>query len=319
MWNLKSRNQTVKVRRNGYVFQVDPDNPFVRFFGGGGTEFEQYDPYAGTGVRDLYSQLSEILSGQMGQGITPYGGQIVPGASQLQQQGFGLAQGLGPLATGAGQFFGDVLGQQAAGGGQYQQLAGQGIQDIMQPWDPASATQMWETAFKAPAMQTWQQDVIPSIMERYAGQGAADSGAMGRTLARSGQELTTGLGGQLAQLLYGGQQAHLGRQQTGVGQAMGMAALPGQIAGQAGQVGGMGTDILSQMLNIGGQQRGIAGEQLGEPYMKYQQSQPWANPYLLNFLGAGLGQPPMGTIAQQQGPSWSSMLPSMGSCMGGLF
>ena len=50
---MKLTNQTVKIHRNGYTFQVDPDNPFRRFFGGGGVDFEQYDPYQGTGVRDL--------------------------------------------------------------------------------------------------------------------------------------------------------------------------------------------------------------------------------------------------------------------------
>ncbi len=35
---MKLPNQTIKVYRNGYVFQIDPDNPFVRYktwgFGG---------------------------------------------------------------------------------------------------------------------------------------------------------------------------------------------------------------------------------------------------------------------------------------------
>jgi len=288
-----------------------------RYFGGGGQSVQTVDPYAGTGVRELLNQLNAMISPQIGRGVEAYPGQMAAGVSPLQQQGFGVAgTQMPPMAGGAMQYFQDVLGQQAAGGDQYQQLAGTTLQNLMQPWNPEAETQMWEQAYKAPAMQTWQQDVIPQIMERY-GEGGM-GGALGRELGRSGRDLTLGLGGQLANLLYSGQQAQLGRQQAGVGQAMQLAGLPSQLVGQAGQIGGMGTDMLSQLLNIGGTQRGIAGEQLQEPYAKWQYSQPYNNPYLQNFLGTILGQQPMQSMVTQSAPGLGTqLLPMLGSYLGG--
>lgn len=310
MWKpLKLQNQTIRISG----FQVDPDNPFVRYFGGGDTKIKTVDPYAGTGIRELYKALSEWIQPQIGQGITPYADQMVPGVSPIQETGFGLTGGLGPMVSGPQQYFQDVLGiaePQLAGRGMG--MAEETLQDVLAPFDPTKATEMWETAYKRPILETWHEDVMPAIMEKGVRTGGtADSGPMKRELARSGERLTTNLAGQLANLLYSGEQAHLGRQQAGVGQAMNLAGLPGNIMQQAGRVGGMGTDTLSQMLNIGGVQRGITGEQLQEPYAKWQQAQPWANPYLQNFLGPALSQPPMETIAQQQGPGMGalSMLP----------
>lgn len=277
------------------------------------------DPFKGTGVRELYKQLTELLGPQIGQGITPYAGQMVPGVSPIQETGFGLAGGMGPMAQGSQQYFQDVLGLAQP------ELAGRGmgmaegtLQDVLKPWDPKAATEMWETSWKQPALETWREDVMPSIMEKgVRSAGTADSGPMQRELARSGETLTTNLGAQLANLLYSGEQAHKGRQQAGVGQAMNLAALPSNVLQGAGQVGGMGTDMLSQMLNIGGMQRGISGEQLQEPYAKWQQAQPWANPYLQNFLGPALSQPPMDVIAQEQGPGmFSQLLGPLGSFLG---
>jgi|GEM_PF-2154042 len=288
-----------------------------RYFGGGGQSIQTVDPYAGTGVRELLNQLNAMISPQIGQGVEAYPGQMVAGVSPLQQQGFGVAGAQMPsMATGAMQYFQDVLGQQAAGGDQYQQLAGTTLQNLMQPWNPEAETELWQKQFVSPAMQTWQQDVMPAIMERY-GEGGI-GGALGQELGRSGRDLTTNLAGQLANILYSGQQAQLGRQQAGIGQAMQMAGLPGQIVGQAGQIGGMGTDVLGQLLNMGTMQRGITGEQLQEPWRKWQYSRPYENPYLQNFLGTILGQKPMQSMVTQSAPGLGSqLLPVLGSYLGG--
>lgn len=260
-----------------------------------------------------------MLQGQIGQGVTPYPGQMVPGASPIQEMGFGMAGGLGPMVTGPQQYFQQMLGQVEPGmAGRGMGMAEGGLQDMLAPFDPAAATEFWETAHKRPAMEMWREDIMPAIMEKgVRTAGTSDSGPMQKELARSGEDLATGLSGQLANLLYSGQQAQMGRQQTGVNQAMQLAGMPSNIMQGAGQVGGMGTDILSQMLNMGGMQRGIEGEQLQEPYAKWQFSQPYNNPYLSQFLGTALSQPPMETIGQQQGPGMGalSMLP-LGSFLG---
>lgn len=53
-------------------------------------------------------------------------------------------------------------------------------------------------AIEAPIMQQYQEDIIPGILERFAGQGASSSSAMNQTLARSGKDLSQGLAAQRA-------------------------------------------------------------------------------------------------------------------------
>jgi hypothetical protein len=244
---------------------------------------------------------------------------MIPGVSPIQEQGFDLAGGLPGMIGGQQQFSQQMLGQIDPGmAGRGMGMAESSLQDLMAPYDPSATEDFWSKSIKAPAMEAWRDEIMPSIMERGVGMGGtARSGPMGRELARSGEDLATNLSGQLAGLQYSGQQAQLGRQQTGVNQAMNLAGLPSSLMQGAGQVGGMGTDILSQMLNIGGMQRGIAGEQLQEPYAKWQQAQPWNNPYLQAFLGQALGQPPKDVIATEQGPGMGAqLLGPLGSFMG---
>lgn len=317
MWDIKTQKQTIKIERNGYVFQIDPDNPHIRYLGGGGTKIKQVDPYAGTNYRDIYNQFTEWLQPQMG-GVTPYPGQMMPGPSNLQQAGFDVAQGLTPIASGGQQYFGGMLGQADVGApGRAMGMAETGLQDIMQPFDPSMVTEGLQPG-KELALDTFHRDIIPALKERYvAGAGTADTGALDRAMAREGGRLSLGLGTQSFPYLYGGQQAQLGRQQQGVSQAMNLAGTQGQVLGQAGQVGGQGMNMLSQMMNIGGQQRGITGEQMQEPYQKWQMEQPYANPWI-NILGSlQSSAPQMDYISQQKAPGLGAqMLPMLGGLMG---
>ncbi len=285
-------------------------------FGGGGgdTDVKYIDPWQGTGMREIYKQLNEWIGPQIGQGVTPYSGQIVPGASNLQEQGFGAAGGLTPLATGGMDVLSQALSQyDPTQGGQFMEMGQQGLSDIMQPFDPTSTQEAWSANMR-PAFNMWRDEVVPAIQEKgVAMTGTGDAGGIGREISRSGKDLATNWSAILSNALYGGEQAHKGRQQTGVNQAMGYAQLPGQLLNQAGGMAGMGTDLLSQLLNIGGAQRGIEGEQMQEPYAKWQFSQPWANPYLQNFLGTTLSQPGMDYYTTQGGPGGSQFLPDLGS------
>lgn len=310
-------NRTIKIHRNGYTFQVDPDNPFRRYKGGGGTSVERVDPWEGTGYREMFKQFTDWLKPSIG-AVTPYPGQMVPGPSGLQQAGFDVAQGLTPIASGGQQYFGGMLGQaDPSAPGRAMGMAETGLQDVMQSFDPSTVTEGLQPG-KELALDTYFRDIIPALKEQYvAGAGTADTGALDRAMAREGGRLSLGLGAQAYPYLYGGQQAQLGRQQQGVGQAMNLAQLPGSVLGQAGQVGGMGTDLLSQALNIGGVQRGIAGEQMGEEAGKWQFQQPWASPWtdvLSRLQGAA---PQYDYYSQGQAPGmFSQMMPGLGAFMG---
>lgn len=57
-----------------------------------------------------------------------------------------------------------------------------------------------EEAFNAPAMRNFEEDIIPSILERYGGRGSKNSSALQQTLGRAGQNLATDLNAQRANL-----------------------------------------------------------------------------------------------------------------------
>jgi len=130
---------------------------------------------------------------------------------------------------------------------------------------PEAAREFWETGLKAPMMETWEKETIPMLREQFIGQGLESSSGLNRALAESGRRLTTDVGSMLEQVLFKGEQA-----------------LPGQMAGMMG--------------GVAGPQRQIQAELMQEPYMKWQQEQPWANPWLQQ-LGLGLGTQAFETIA----------------------
>jgi len=249
------------------------------------------------GQRGNLDELMKILSEQLGRGVEPYPGQMVPGASQLQEQGFSMAGGL------PGQF------------DRFQGMAEGALSDVLTPYDPASATEFWEKSYKQPGLETWRQDVIPSIKEHYASRDAADSGAMDRAIARSGKDLTSDMSAKLAELIYGGEQAHKGRQTVGID--------------QAGRVAGMPLAAIASLMGTGGTKRQIAGEELSEPYQKWASSQPYANPWL-SYLSPGLNvrafeniiepsQMMMPTQGGGAGPGlMSALLPALGMAAGGF-
>jgi len=185
------------------------------------------------------------------------------------------------------------------------QSGAESLRGATQPFDPASATDFWEKSFKAPAMETWRDEIMPSIMERGVGMGGtADSGPMRRELARSGQNLATNLSGQLSNLLYSGEQAQLGRQMQGAGMQGQMAQIPGQLAGQGQQMASLG---LGQMAGMGGEQRGIGQQFLSAEQQKWQEAQPYQNPWL-QYLSTALGVPSFDTVVSPQEPSIASQM-----------
>lgn len=288
--------------------------------GGGGSSISQLDPLEGTGMRDLFKRFTDWLQPQVG-GVTPFPGQMVPGASPLQQQGFDVAQGLTPIASGGQQYFGDILGRADPDApGRAMGMAERGLSDVLTPFDPSTVTEGLKPGREL-AMDTFFREFMPRLKENMVGRaGTADTGALDRLAVQSGRDLSLGLGVQSFPYLFQGQQNQLGRQQTGVNQAMNLAGLPGSVVGQAGQIGGMGADLLGQQMNVGGIQRGITGEQMGEDVSKWQFQQPWANPYAGMISSLSGAAPQMDYINQQQGPNaFAQMMPALGSMAGSYY
>lgn len=278
---------------------------------GGGTERESV---LRRGQEGLLDALTKLLSGQLGQGVTPFQG-TRPGEvpfGPLQQQGFGLAGGLGQ-GIGAGI---DVFGQ-ALGGfdpSQGQGILQQGIQSLQgatQPFDPQSILSALDPSRQL-ALRTFERDIIPNLLERFGATSGA-SGGLNRALAEAGEGLSLGLGAQAAGPLIQGQQAQLNRQLAGAGQFGQFAGIPGQLAGQGLGLGGGATDLLSQLFGFGGLQQGLGQGQAGAEQARFQEAQPFANPFL-NFLGTALGTQGFQAFQQPSGPSPFSQI---GSTLGG--
>lgn len=147
----------------------------------------------------------------------------------------------------------------------------------------------WEDVF-APitqqAQNLWQQQIMPNVMERFAGMGNALSGGAASALAREGQNLSTNLGATLAPMWMEGQMA-----MPGLAQGFGSWE-------QAGR---------QQPLDLAQQ---LWGEEQGWPQV---------NPYFnaaLDVMGQG-GSRAMENIAQQGSPGFlTSMAPGLGQATG---
>ena len=285
-------------------------------FGGGGTDVEQISTLT-PGQRDLLSELTGLLRGQVGQGITPFGG-LRPGEvpfGPLQQQAFGLAGGLAP-GIGAGiDIFGQALGQfdPTQGQGLLGQ-ATQALQGATQPFDPQSVLSALEPGRQL-ALRTFERDIVPDILERFGATSGA-SGALDRALAEAGAGLSLGLGAQAAGPLIQGQQAQLNRQLQGAGLFGNLAQLPGQLAGQGIGLGGAGIGQLSNLLNIGGLQRTLPQGIAGAQQARFQEAQPFANPFL-SLLPQALGTQAFQNIGVQQAPGvLSGALGGLGTGLG---
>ncbi len=305
---LKTRDQLQKVERNGYTFYRDR-NPFSnrRYdMGGGGTSPEQVSklmPEQMQLLRDIIGQINP------GESLTPYQGQRVADPSQLQTTGFDLAGGLSPGIQGSQELYGQALsGYDPTQAQEMLGLGTEGLQDIMKPWDSTGATEAWQANMN-PAMSLWKDTMVPFLEERGVNRtGTGMAGGTGRDIAKSGQQFASEMGGRLANDLYTGEQAHLGRQQYGVNQAMNMALAPGNVVSQAGGIAGQGTDQLAQMLNFGSGQRDINQQNLTSDQNVWSEGQPYNNQWLQQYLATALGTSAFDTVMPAQQPSLLSEL-----------
>ncbi len=152
------------------------------------------------------------------------------------------------------------------------------------------------SAFQAPLLQQFEQDIVPGISEQFAGLGMGASSGLNQTLARAAENLGGQLGQQRSQLMmslmpqalqysqapFQQQMDLLGLQpqgqylspgQEGIGQPLlrGAGALAGTAIGGpvAGVAGSYLADMLSNYLGGGGQQQGIPR---GQQYTRGTQS-----------------------------------------------
>jgi len=271
------------------MFQM-PTNPLSsrRYEGGGpvGQKVQQHETLT-PGQREFLDSLTGQLTPQVGQGITPYQGERVAPFGPLQEQALGMAGGYEPgIRAGLKAYggFDPAQGQDFLGIGQ------QILQSAGQPYDPTGAKEYWEQSFKAPAMQTWQRDIIPGLKESFS------DGALNRALARSAESLGLGLSGQLGSILQSDRENYLNRQMQGAGLAGSFAQLPGQLATQGQQLAAGG---LGEMGFMGAMEQALRQQTAEAQQQQWGEAQPYENPWLQRFASLVLGTPAFENIGFQ--------------------
>lgn len=201
---------------------------------------------------ELLDTLLEFMEGQFGQGVPSYPGRRVapmsPAMERIDEMLMGFLGGEHPTR-------GMMMDR---------------FEDIMQPFSPEETQQWWEGAVKQPALRTWRQDVVPDIMEEFAGLNALDSGASRRAVAESGADVMGDIDAILANTMFGERQAHRGRQLQAMPQMMQYEREPLAWLGQAMPISQMG--------------RGVEQQQLTADYQDWLMEQPYANPWLEMLL-----------------------------------
>ena len=286
---------------------------------GGGTTRESILRGGQENLLDLIAnQLASQFRGGQLQGITPFQG-IRPGEvpfGPLQQQAFGLAGGLAP-GIGAGL---DLFGQSISGFdpsqgqgflGQAGQALGKGLgfdptQDILKAFEPSRRL----------AMRGFEENIVPNLLERF-GATSGPSGPLNRALAEAGAGLELGLSAQTAPFIGQAALQQPGLQFQGAGLGGQLAGIPGQLAQQGTQLGGQGADLLSQLFNIGGLQQQLPRGVAGAEQARFQEGQPFANPFLSQFGPLALGTQAFTNVIQPQGQGLgSALLPGLGAFAG---
>jgi hypothetical protein len=84
--------------------------------------------------------------------------------------------------------------------------ANDALLQLLQGFDQTQLMDFYQKGLVNPAIQTYQEQVLPSIQERFIDANAGSSSALNQALAKSATDLSSGLSGQLAGLLYQGQQ-----------------------------------------------------------------------------------------------------------------
>lgn len=203
--------------------------------------------------RAVLDKLSGLIEGQIGVGVAPYKGQMTSGPSDIQGSQFDLVK--------------QILGGTATG----QQQTTDALSSVIKPWNSGDATSWWEKSIKDPTLQSWNEDILPGISEKFAAYDAFGGGGSRKSLLDAGVKLETGMQKNLADAL-------LQDKQTSNQQMLSAA--------------GLNIEDLMGRANLGGTagatQRGITNDQLSEGYQKWLQKQPYANPWL-SYLGSSLG------------------------------
>lgn len=77
---------------------------------------------------------------------------------------------------------------------------------LLQGYNPMQVQDFFQNSLVQPTLQTYNEQVLPSIQQRFGDANAGSSSALNQALARSATDVSNSLSGQLSGLLLQGQQ-----------------------------------------------------------------------------------------------------------------
>jgi len=126
-------------------------------------------------------------------------------------------------------------------------------------FDPTRIQDSFQQGVANPARQNFQEQTIPGITERFAGTGGLRSGAYSGQMLKEGQNLESGLAGNLSNMLMQGEQQHNQMRSQGISQALQYGLAPEEEKKNllAMMQGGMNTQAFQNQI-IPGQASGFS-------------------------------------------------------------
>jgi len=240
-----------------------------------GKKSKLYNYEPGSNQDRTFQNIAGLVAGQIGRGIDPYLGPLVPGASPMQERAFSL---------------GSMFGQGADGMARRSALTDLASGRPAFSASPGEYERVYTEGIEAPTMRMWESRIIPTILQQYGA--AGPSGAVIDALGESGGDLASQLAGQRAEYRFLGQQRMEEALESAAGRRLG--ATQQMLADELS-----GIDVASM---LGETQRGIQSEQLASEYQRWEMSQPWANPWL-GFIPSILSAQPFTPTQAPDAPS----------------
>ena len=279
--------------------------------------------------RSLINRLAKVLDLQLGDeqnptgiGVPAYEGSLTAGPSGLEQKSWGVLDNLlGGGIQGSQQTNQDAISRIMDGTGEVPKY------DVGQ-FDPKAIQDWFQGALVNPAMRTWEDQVVPTIQEKFIGQNAGSSGAANRAISGSASDLMAQLNSLFADKLMGEKQAFDTREfQAGTQDVQNQINVGQNDLQRILNVPGMGSTDTQSMINAiltgqqaGATQRGIEQQGLSEAFQKWLYSQPYANPWLSQFLNPAVSATSNENIVfpgtQSQGLFQTMLAPIMSSYAG---
>lgn len=129
--------------------------------------------------------------------------------------------------------------------------ANQALLSLLEGYDANQLMDFYQKGLVDPSLRTYEQQILPSIQQRFEDANAGSSSALNQALAQSATSLSSDLSGQLAKLLYQGRQDASRNQLGALGQILSLLGQRNFDPIVQGPQGGLIKDIISAAIQAG--------------------------------------------------------------------